>query len=74
MGSERGRTRSSADCGIDMSILWQQIIIGAVIIAAAGYLVWHFVRARKKRPCASCRLMQIAEKKPNRDNQRSVSH
>ncbi len=46
-----------------MSVLLQQILIGIVIAAAVGYLVWHYVRSRKSRPCASCRLMQIAEKK-----------
>jgi len=56
-----------------MSLLWQQIIIVAALAAAIGYLVWHYVRARKKRPCASCRLMQIAEKKPNEDSRRTVS-
>ncbi len=42
-----------------MSILWQQIIIGLMLGAAVGYLIWRAVRRRRREAkCAGCQLRQ----------------
>ncbi len=48
-----------------MDALWQYVVIGALILGAAGYLSWHFWQKafRRKAPCASCGLMKLARKR-----------
>jgi hypothetical protein len=54
-----------------MDIIWQQIIIGVLLVGAVGYLGWHFARRarRKSKGCAACGLMRSAEKKHTGENQ-----
>ena len=41
-----------------MDILWQQIIIAVVVVAAIGYLIRHYLRRRKTKGCESCAAKQ----------------
>lgn len=50
-----------------MNMLWQQIAIGIALIGAIAYLVWHFVRGRKRKdPCATCAAKQAFTEKQGR--------
>lgn len=50
-----------------MDILWQQIAIGVALVGAVSYLIWHFVRGRRKKdPCAMCAAKQAFVAKPGK--------
>lgn len=50
-----------------MSDLWQNLAIALSVLGAIGYLVFRFVRARRRRnACADCKLMQMAQEKKSR--------
>ena len=49
-----------------MDILWQQIIIGVVVLAAVGYLVRHYLRRRKAKGCAHCAAKQALLNRPSK--------
>jgi hypothetical protein len=35
--------------------MWlDSVIVGAAVVSAAAYLVWHFVPRRRPSPCAAC--------------------
>ena len=42
-----------------MNILWQQILIGLMLGAAIGYLIWRAVRRRRlDAKCAGCQYRE----------------
>lgn len=42
----------------------QQIAIIIILLLSAIYLVYYFTKSRKKDKCASCRLKELAQKRP----------
>ena len=43
-----------------MPLVWQYFAVGAVLVAAVGFLIWYFIRGRrKKRLCEKCPLNQV---------------
>ncbi|MBD3404017.1 FeoB-associated Cys-rich membrane protein [candidate division GN15 bacterium] len=47
-----------------MDMFWQQVIIYAALAIAVGYLVFHYIRRRKKRcACGGCKAGELARQK-----------
>ena len=45
-----------------MDLMWQNIAIGAVVVAAIGYIVYHFKQKRKKKECCEkCPAMKAVK-------------
>ncbi len=43
-----------------MSALWQQILVGLVIVGAAGYLLARYLHYRKRPGCSECAVYHTA--------------
>lgn len=58
-----------------MSVFWQQIIIGGLVLGSAVYLIIHHIRSRNAEAgCKSCSALKALERKTRQgaDNATSV--
>ncbi|MCB2231317.1 FeoB-associated Cys-rich membrane protein [bacterium] len=44
-----------------MSLLWQQIVIGVLLIGAIAYLVYYLTRRRRHKGCPGCSLNKLSQ-------------
>lgn len=42
-----------------MSLLWQQIVIGVLLIGAVAYLACYLTRRRKHKGCPGCSMKNL---------------
>ena len=50
-----------------MSLTWQYILMGLILALALAFLVWHFIRGRRRRQaCEDCALRKMVQQ-PRQD-------